>query len=720
MISIILPTYNEADNIKLIVPKISKLFTDKDIKGEIVVVDDNSPDGTADVARTLSQKYPVRVYVRKNERGLATAVMKGFELARGEICLIMDADLSHPVDKIPEMINPIVQGNCDATVGSRYIAGGGCENWSSIRRIVSKGSGILALGLTNLSDPTSGFMAIKKSVLEGIKLDPIGWKIVLEVIVKTNSRFKEIPIVFADRQFGKSKLDLKVQKEYLGHLWRLYLYKYPTLKAFLILLITTAVFRLFYIRWVELAPDEAYYYTWSRSLQWGYYDHPPMVGFLIRIFTALGGQGEFGVRWGWAVMGALLTFLLYRLGTKMFNSERAGFYAALLMNMSLLGSTGSVIVTPDEPQGLFWVLAVFSVYKAVEGKDPHWWYLTGVWFGLGLLSKYTMILLAPCIFLFLLSSTEGRKWLWRKEPYLAFILGLLIFSPVIFWNAKNDWISFRFQISHGLEIKKGAGLKDFGEYWGGQAGVVTPLLFLALIWAMVKSAIAGFGQRKNTFLLLFWTSAPILFFFAFTSLRTKVEANWPALAYFSALVALAGIVSKEWPGWKKARKGFAWAAVLSALLVTFLAHLQPIYAVVPIQAKEDPTSQLYGWRILGERIKEVARSMERERDIFLLTPHYQLVGEGMFYTQGEYRAYQWDAPQRINNLSGVNAPPVGSQAIFFTEGVNELPKDLEPLFDSCEKLEPLIVRRNSSIVRTHPIWKCRGFKGLQCAIPPKS
>ena len=712
MISIILPTYNEADNLKLIIPKISKLLADQEIAGEIIVVDDNSPDGTADVARTLSQKYPVRVFLRKNERGLATAVIKGFELARGEICLIMDADLSHPVDKIPEMINPIVQGNCDATVGSRYIAGGGYENWSLIRKIVSKGAGFLAFGLTNLSDPTSGFMAIKKSVWEGIKLDPIGWKIVLEVIVKSNSRFKEIPIVFADRQLGESKLDSRVQKEYLWHLWKLYLYKYPNLKAFLLLLITTGVFRLFYIRWVELAPDEAYYYTWSRNLQWGYYDHPPMVGFLIRVFTTIGGQGEFGVRWGWVIIGTLITFLLYRLGTKLFDSERAGFYAALLMNISLLGSTGAVIATPDGPQGLFWVLAVFSVYKAFRGESNLWWYFTGIWFGLGLLSKYTMILLAPAIFLFLLSSPEGRKWLYCKEPYLALFLGLLIFSPSILWNAEHGWISFRMQLSHGLEVKNAAGLKYFWEYWGGQAAVVTPLLFLALIWAMVKSAVAGFRRQKYNLLLLFWTSSPILLFFAGTSFKAKVEANWPALAYFSGLVAMAGIASEEWAGWKKGRKGFSWAVALSALLITLVAHLQPIYPLVPIPPAKDPTSQLYGWRILGERIKEVAQSMDPGKEIFLLSPRYHMVGEGMFYTQGKFPVYQWDAPERINHLSATNAPPAGSQAIFFTENGHELPLALGPLFDSCEKLEPLVIRRNSSLVRTHAIWKCSGFKGL--------
>lgn len=484
-------------------------------------------------------------------------------------------------------------------------------------------------------------------------------------------------------------------------------------KAFLTLLIATTIFRLFYIQWVELAPDEAYYYTWSRNLQWGYYDHPPMVGFLIRVFTAIGGQGEFGVRWGWVVMGALFTVLLYRMGTKMFSSERAGFYSALLMNISLLGSTGAVIVTPDGPQGLFWGLAVFYAYKAIEEEGRHWWYLTGIWFGLGLLSKYTMILLAPCLFLFLFSSGEGRKWLGRKDPYLALVLGLLIFSPVIFWNAEHGWISFRFQISHGLGAKEVAGLKRFGQFWGGQAGVVTPLIFLALIWAMVRSATAGFRNQKNNLLLLFWTSAPILLFFAGTSLRTKVEANWPALAYFSALVALAGIASEEWPEWKKARKGLAWATGLSAFLITLVVHLQPIYPLVPIPANQDPTGQLYGWRILGERIKEVARSMEAGKEIFLLTPRHQLVGEGMFYTQGKFPVYQWDAPQRINHLSGINAPPMGSQAVFFTEEGGELPKGLAPLFDSCEKLEALVIRRNSSPVRTHPFWKCSGFKGIK-------
>ena len=484
-------------------------------------------------------------------------------------------------------------------------------------------------------------------------------------------------------------------------------------KALFVLLAVATIFRLYYIQSIELAPDEAYYWTWSRNLQWGYYDHPPMVGVLIWIGTVIAGNAEFGVRFLWVLIGFLLTVVLYTMGKRIFASERAGFYAALLMNISLLGSTGAVIVTPDGPQGLFWALAVFFGFMAIESGGRHWWYWTGVAFGLGLLSKYTMVLLAPCIFLYLLSFPEGRRWLFRKEPYLALIVGLLIFSPVIFWNAANDWISFKFQISHGLEFKKTAGWKTFGDFWAGQAGVVTPLLFLAALWAMVQSAIRGFRQRQPHFLLLFWTSAPVFLFFAYTSLRSKVEANWPALAYFSAVVALAGIVSERWPEWRRGRKTLAWAMALTALVITVIAHLHPIYPVIPISPQKDPTSQLQGWRALGEQIQKTAKTLDPAKGVFVLTPRHQFVGEGMFYTQGKIRTYQWDAPMRINHLSAKNSPAFGSQAIFFAEGNNEIPPGVSSLFEKCERLEPLIIKRQGIPVRTHPFWKCIGFQGIQ-------
>jgi dolichol-phosphate mannosyltransferase len=233
MISIILPTYNEVDNIRIIIPKIFGILDKENIKGEVIVVDDNSPDGTASLAEEFSKRYPVKVFVRKADRGLSKSVLKGFDLADGDICLVMDADLSHPVEKIPEMVLPILQNECDMVVGSRNVPGGGCEEWPISRRVISRFAGYMARGVTKLSDPTSGFMAIKKNSIKDIKLDPLGWKIVLETAVKAKPLIKEIPIIFTDREKGKSKLGPRTYIDYLLHLWRLYSYTYEGLSQFI-------------------------------------------------------------------------------------------------------------------------------------------------------------------------------------------------------------------------------------------------------------------------------------------------------------------------------------------------------------------------------------------------------------------------------------------------------------------------------------------------------
>ncbi len=231
--TIVLPTYNEAENIPVIVPRIFDVLEAAGIDGEVVVVDDNSPDGTAGVARDLAETFAVRVLCRMDERGLATAVLSGFAAADGEVCVVMDADMSHPIEKLPEMIRPLLDGEADITVGSRYIAGGGCDSWPLHRKIVSRAAGALALGFTKLSDPTTGFMAVSRTVIENNTFSPVGWKIVLEVVTRADARVQEVPIVFADRLHGESKLTGQVQLDYLRHLWQLYDFKVPTVNEFI-------------------------------------------------------------------------------------------------------------------------------------------------------------------------------------------------------------------------------------------------------------------------------------------------------------------------------------------------------------------------------------------------------------------------------------------------------------------------------------------------------
>lgn len=251
----IIPTYNEVENIPLIIKRIFKVMEANGIEGEVLVVDDDSKDGTAAAARKMAKKYPVRTIVRKKNRGLSPAVIRGFKEAKYDVVGVIDADLSHPPEVIPDMLNPILKGEMDFTLGSRYVEGGGMDNWPLKRQIISGGATMMAYPLHKIKDPMSGYFMVRKSLLKGVHLNPKGYKIALEVLVKCNiKRYKEVPIIFKDRQYGESKLNWKEQVNYLIHLQRLYKHKYTTLyQLFFFLLIggigmapDIALFNLFY------------------------------------------------------------------------------------------------------------------------------------------------------------------------------------------------------------------------------------------------------------------------------------------------------------------------------------------------------------------------------------------------------------------------------------------------------------------------------------------
>jgi dolichol-phosphate mannosyltransferase len=224
--SVIIPTYNERDNIGIIIPRLASVLRKERIPFEILVMDDNSPDGTSRKVEELVKYHPeARCVLRMEDRGLSPAVIEGFEKARGEILLVMDADLSHPPEIVPKMYSRIVDDGFDISVGSRHAKGGGIENWPMKRKIISWGASLLARPLTKCSDPMSGFFAVRRSVVDGAPLKAKGYKILLEVLVKGNyEKMAEVPIVFRDREMGESKLGSKVIVNYLQHLIQLYIY----------------------------------------------------------------------------------------------------------------------------------------------------------------------------------------------------------------------------------------------------------------------------------------------------------------------------------------------------------------------------------------------------------------------------------------------------------------------------------------------------------------
>ena len=228
--SVIVPTYCEAENLPTLVRRIDEATRSAELDVEILIVDDDSPDDTQTVVAKLEKEYPVRLLLRKSERGLAGAVIHGMERAVGDVLVVIDADLSHPPEKIPELVSLLDDPNCDFAVGSRYVRGGTtADDWGMLRWLNSKVATLLARPFTTAQDPMAGFFALRRADFTRARphLNPLGYKIGLELMVKCDCRHvAETPIHFAQRLNGESKLTARQQVEYLRHLLHLWHFRY--------------------------------------------------------------------------------------------------------------------------------------------------------------------------------------------------------------------------------------------------------------------------------------------------------------------------------------------------------------------------------------------------------------------------------------------------------------------------------------------------------------
>ncbi|HVL67117.1 MAG TPA: polyprenol monophosphomannose synthase [Vicinamibacterales bacterium] len=218
-LSIVVPTYNERDRLADLVRAIFAAYDAEGVDGELVIVDDNSPDGTGALADELAQRYRVRVIHRAGKLGLGTAVVEGFEAASAPVVGVIDADLSHPPHALPRMLAVMRQEQADMVIGSRYIPGGGTHNWGVGRLLMSRAACVAARGLTPVKDATSGFFLIRRDLARGVKISAGGFKICLELLVRSRpSTVVEIPYVFEGRTAGASKMNLREALGYLDQL----------------------------------------------------------------------------------------------------------------------------------------------------------------------------------------------------------------------------------------------------------------------------------------------------------------------------------------------------------------------------------------------------------------------------------------------------------------------------------------------------------------------
>ena len=282
--------------------------------------------------------------------------------------------------------------------------------------------------------------------------------------------------------------------------------------------------------------DEAYYWVWSKHLAGGYYDHPPMVAFVIRAGTMIAGDTEFGVRLVSILLALPMSYAIYRAAAILFDGVRVAATAAILLNVTLMAAVGTLIVTPDSPLLVASSFVLFFLAKVLQTGWGAWWLAVGAAVGAALLSKYTALFFGVAILIWLVAVPELRRWFASPWPYLGGLLAFALFAPVILWNADHQWVSFIKQMGRArIEEFRPAFIAELAPT---QIVFATPLVFILGSMGLHALAFRKAGARPARVLIntMFWT---ITVYFVWHALHARVEANWFAPIYPALVIAAA-------------------------------------------------------------------------------------------------------------------------------------------------------------------------------------
>ncbi len=482
-------------------------------------------------------------------------------------------------------------------------------------------------------------------------------------------------------------------------------------KFALMTILALTLFRLIYINFVPLVPQEAYYWKYAKNLALSYFDHPPMAAWTIAFFTALGGDSVFFIRLGSVLFSLGLMLFLYRMVIELFNDEKMALWTVIGINCTVLFSVGATIITPDVPLLFFWSLIVYFMVKLIQAPAAKWWYFAGIALGFGLLSKYTAVLLGAGIFLFLLFSKEQRHWLTTVHPYLSLLLALFIFSPVLIWNYQHDWASFAFQSSQRFSAMKRLRFDYLGQLLGSQLGMLTPYLFFLIIGGWLFAGWKTFKQRTEKFALLFWLSLPVYLVFTLSSLRSLVKMNWMAPAYITSIVAaVIWAFSGETKRGRWFGKYFKPGLILG-LVIVLIMHVLPLYPIVPIKKGDTWT----GWTELSRKVEQLQTEMGK--DTFIFSDEYKIPSELTFYTRDHLQTHCGEliGEKGLQYTFWTDAEKlIGKDGIFVTSDAQRYNNisNVMTYFDRVEQDEPLTISFHNKVFREFYIYRCYDYKGI--------
>ena len=483
-----------------------------------------------------------------------------------------------------------------------------------------------------------------------------------------------------------------------------------------IILLSTLAIRLVLGAQFLLTPDEANYWQWSRHLDLGYHDHPPMIAWTIWLTTSLFGHHEWAVRLPTLVGLSITSFYLYRLAVRWFTWSVA-LQTVIVSQLLLITNGSALIATPDGLLLPCWAACCYHAACALEDKRAWPWLLTGFWFGLGLLAKYTMLLVLPSLFFAMLVHRTYRQQLLGPWPWIGLVAGSTLFTPVLIWNSRHGWATFRHVLYQGgADDTTFFTLRFLGDFLGSQAALLSPVVFILILLAWGRPRLRQrLSKERASFLL--WMSLPGFLVFFLLALHVRIYGNWPAPVYLTALPLIAALFSRvdDQPG----QVSRLWqTALLTAAALTLPVLIQVVYPLLPLPLKLDRTSrETVGWDELGQRVGLAAQAMPRPQNTFLFGLRYQFASELAFYMPGQPQTVsinRWTRPN-VYDYWAEDAMLIGQDGVGILED-KETAVQVRTLFRWADPVETVELHRTSpwfgpQVVQTLYLFRGYGFKG---------
>ncbi|MCK1649860.1 glycosyltransferase family 39 protein [Bradyrhizobium sp. 149] len=363
--------------------------------------------------------------------------------------------------------------------------------------------------------------------------------------------------------------------------------------------------RIVYASAIELRTDEAYYWTWSQETALSFLDHPPGIAWLIRFGIAIFGDTTLGVRFGGIVAMLVTQLLLADIVRRLTHDVRAIVLAVLMPEAALYYGLLMAKVAPDVAMIPFAVAMMWSLVRVAQGGDGRWWLAAGLFAGLAMLSKFTVIMFAPAVAAFLLVPDWRWRWLRSPYPYLAVLIAIVVFSPVLVWNVQHDWAAIRFQGVRAT-TNYGISLRTIGDYIGLQFGLVGFVMLPVVLTGVVMTAWRGYRTREPVAILLSTAVLVPFLYFLMKSLTLRVGDTWPMFMWPVAFAAAAinlTMLSREGRSARMLKSSLFWTntAVVSGIGFVVIVFLYYVAAPWNLLGKIDPNGAESGYEQVAAR-----------------------------------------------------------------------------------------------------------------------